>query len=46
MIELPIVDADAAKADDQKLHYWRSYSDLKKDPEMLHVADPEFMPGR
>ena len=45
MIELPIVDAAAKEADDQKLKYWRSYSDLKQDPELLHIAQPEFMPG-
>ena len=45
MIELPIVDADANQQDDQKLKYWRSVSDLKQDPEMLHIARPEFMPG-
>ena len=45
MIELPIVDAEAAEADKQNLRYWRSYSDLNRDPELLHVAEPEFMPG-
>lgn len=45
MIELPILDAEAAKTDDQKLKYWRSYSDLNQEPELLHVAKPEFMPG-
>ena len=45
MIELPILDSEAAKADDQKLRYWRSFADLEKSPELLHVAQPEFMPG-
>lgn len=45
MIELPIVDADANQQDDQKLKFWRSVSDLKQDPDMLHIARPEFMPG-
>lgn len=45
MIELPIVDAEATQSEDQKLKYWRSASDLKKDPDLLHIAKPEFMPG-
>ena len=45
MIELPIVDAESNQSDDQKLKYWRSVSDLNQDPGMLHVAQPEFMPG-
>lgn len=45
MIELPILDAEAAKADDQKLKYWRSYSDLNQDPALLQSVQPEFMPG-
>ncbi len=45
MIELPIVDAEANDSGNDKLKYWRSASDLQKDPEMLKIADPEFMPG-
>ncbi len=45
MIELPIVDSNAVQSEDQKLKYWRSMSDLKQDPDMLHVSQPEFMPG-
>ena len=45
MIELPIVDAESNQSDDQKLKYWRSVSDLKQDPELLKVVQPEFMPG-
>ena len=45
MIELPIIDVEAAKADDKKLKFWRSPSDLKQDPSMLDIGRPEFMPG-
>ena len=45
MIDLPVINVDAAKADDKKYKFWRSPSDLNKDPSMLELSQPEFMPG-
>ena len=45
MIDLPVIDAASAKADDKKYKFWRSAADLEQDASMLHLARPEFMPG-
>ena len=45
MIELPILDGETAKADNDKLKFWRSPAHLKQDEVMLDLGRPEFMPG-
>ncbi len=45
MIELPVVDASSTEEPASGKRFWRSLSDLQREPEWVQLAQNEFMPG-
>ncbi len=45
MIELPVVNTDAADEEKPRERYWRSVAQLQGDPELAAMMDEELMPG-
>ncbi len=45
MIELPVVNIEAADQDKPRERYWRSVAHLQNDPELRAVMGEELMPG-
>ena len=44
MIDLPVLDGNAQREPDGE-RYWRSYDQLREDPDLVNDASEEFLPG-